>query len=75
MPLHPVCVRSDSFIHLGTGNWWGAAKVPKQILEGTDKRLEVKEKELFLNFVRKILRWKPEERSSAKELLDDPWLS
>ena len=29
----------------------------------------------FLQFVKKMVRWKPEERSSAKELLDDPWLN
>lgn len=33
------------------------------------------EKELFLNFVRRMLKWVPKERSSAKELLDDPWLA
>ena len=29
---------------------------------------------MFLEFVRKMLRWVPEERASAKELLEDPWL-
>jgi serine/threonine protein kinase len=28
-----------------------------------------------LSFVKKMLKWKPEERSSAKELLGDPWLN
>ena len=36
-------------------------------LEGEDKRL-------FLNFVRKMLQWLPEDRKTAKELLEDPWL-
>ncbi|KAI9741406.1 MAG: hypothetical protein M1834_003123 [Cirrosporium novae-zelandiae] len=36
-------------------------------LEGEDKRL-------FLNFVRKMLQWLPENRKTAKELLEDPWL-
>lgn len=30
---------------------------------------------MFLRFVRRMLRWKPEERASAKELLYDPWLN
>ncbi|KAI1964450.1 hypothetical protein LOZ07_000921 [Ophidiomyces ophidiicola] len=35
--------------------------------EGEDKRL-------FLNFAKRMLTWMPEERATAKELLDDPWL-
>ena len=36
-------------------------------LHGEDKRL-------FLQFVRKMLKWLPEERATAAELLADPWL-
>jgi len=36
--------------------------------------LEGKDKDEFLNFVRKMLQWLPEKRKSAKELLEDPWL-
>ncbi|RSL67614.1 hypothetical protein CEP53_002903 [Fusarium sp. AF-6] len=32
------------------------------------------EKTRFLHFVKRMLTWCPEERSTAKELLDDPWL-
>jgi hypothetical protein len=32
------------------------------------------EKGLFLNFVRKMLQWLPEDRKTAKELREDPWL-
>jgi serine/threonine-protein kinase SRPK3 len=62
-------------IHLATGNWRGDAEVPKINLEEAEKRLDGEEKKLFLDFVRKMLKWKPEERSSAKDLLDDPWLN
>ncbi|MCJ1478352.1 hypothetical protein MMC13_007030 [Lambiella insularis] len=34
---------------------------------GADKRL-------FLEFVRRMLRWMPEDRATAAELLQDPWL-
>ncbi|KAH7333277.1 kinase-like domain-containing protein [Rhexocercosporidium sp. MPI-PUGE-AT-0058] len=34
-----------------------------------------KEKILFLQFMRKMLRWVPEKRMSAFDLLDDPWLN
>ncbi|KAF8803221.1 kinase-like protein, partial [Phlegmacium glaucopus] len=57
------------------GNWRGAAEVPKGTLEDAENRLRGEEKALFLSFVKKMLKWKPEERSSAKELLDDPWLN
>lgn len=30
---------------------------------------------MFLKFIRKMVTWKPEERSTAKELLEDPWLA
>jgi hypothetical protein len=52
-----------------TGNWRGATEVPKASLEDAEKQLEGEEKALFLNFARKMLKWKPEERSSAKEHL------
>jgi serine/threonine-protein kinase SRPK3 len=62
-------------MHLATGNWQGATEVRKGNLEGAEKRLEGEEKKLFLDFVRKMLKWKPEERSSAKDLLNDLWLN
>jgi len=62
-------------MHLATGNWRGATEVRKGNLEEAEKWLEGEEKKLFLDFVRKMLKWKPEERSSAKDLLDDLWLN
>lgn len=44
-------------------------------LKDVEKRLKGEEKALFLSFAEKMLKWKPEERSSAKELLGDPWLN
>ncbi|KAI1135447.1 kinase-like protein [Hypoxylon sp. FL0543] len=35
---------------------------------------EVGETDAFISFVRRMLRWVPEERATAEELLDDPWL-
>ncbi|PYH70577.1 kinase-like protein [Aspergillus vadensis CBS 113365] len=32
------------------------------------------DKRLFIEFVRRMLQWEPENRSSAKELYNDPWL-
>ncbi|KAE8421581.1 kinase-like protein [Aspergillus pseudocaelatus] len=43
-------------------------------LEKLEGNLEGEPQRLFLQFLRKMLRWKPKERESARELLDDPWL-
>jgi hypothetical protein len=29
---------------------------------------------MFIQFVKRMIKWRPEERSTAKELLQDPWL-
>ena len=44
-------------------------------LEDAEKKIEGEDKAQFLQFVRKMLRWKPEERQGASELLKDPWLN
>ncbi|KAI0760090.1 CDK4/6 [Fomes fomentarius] len=56
------------------GNWIGAADLPDDSLELSEERLEGENKAQFLKFVRKMLRWKPEDRFTALELLQDPWL-
>ncbi|KFH43018.1 hypothetical protein ACRE_062420 [Hapsidospora chrysogenum ATCC 11550] len=32
------------------------------------------DKVMFIDFIERMVRWRPEERSSTKELLSDPWL-
>ena len=44
-------------------------------LEELEEILRREDKALFLQFIRKMLRWVPEERMSAFDLLDDPWLN
>ncbi|KAI5235388.1 hypothetical protein E4T42_09717 [Aureobasidium subglaciale] len=53
------------------GNWIGTVPVPNQTIETR----EGKDKELLLGLVRKVLRWVPEERPSAKDLFDDEFLN
>lgn len=49
--------------------------IPPISLETSETNLEEGEnKVLFLKFMRKMLQWVPEERQSAKELMQDPWL-
>jgi hypothetical protein len=38
------------------------------MLEGTNK-------EKFIAFMRGMLQWRPEDRKTAKDLLQDPWLN
>lgn len=42
--------------------------------ENTIASMQVEEKEMFISFVKRMICWKPEDRSPARELLKDPWL-
>ncbi|KAL2854199.1 kinase domain protein [Aspergillus pseudodeflectus] len=48
--------------------------IPNGSLEAREKRLSGEEKELFLGFIRSMLKWMPEERYTAKQLLEHPFL-
>ncbi|MCJ1317097.1 hypothetical protein MMC15_002419 [Xylographa vitiligo] len=56
------------------GNWDGLIPIPEISFEKSEEYLDGKNKELFLQFMRKMLCWVPEERKTARELLQDPWL-
>jgi serine/threonine-protein kinase SRPK3 len=43
-------------------------------LEGSISKISGEDKTMFMKFVRRMLTWEPKDRSTAKELLDDPWL-
>ena len=43
-------------------------------LEDSVLSLEGEDKRLFLDFIKQMLQWLPEDRKTAKELLEDPWL-
>lgn len=47
-------------------------KVTLEQLEGTIE--DSAEREMFLRLMRKMLQWDPEGRSSARELVNDPWI-
>lgn len=40
-------------------------------LQGEENK---EDRECFLRFMRKMLQWEPEKRSSAKELAEDEWI-
>ncbi|PYH94143.1 kinase domain protein [Aspergillus ellipticus CBS 707.79] len=58
------------------GSWIAhkEAVVPSVSLESSEKRLSGQEKKEFIRFIRSMLRWLPEERKTARQLLEDPWL-
>lgn len=58
-----------------TGNWKGLVDVPRISLEDSEEYLEGANKKMFMDFIRKMLQWDPNERLSARELLMDPWLN
>jgi hypothetical protein len=58
-----------------TGNWICDTEIPQQSFETRERRLAGKDKFLLLALVRKILRWMPEERPSAEDLFEDPFLT
>ncbi|KAI1169967.1 kinase-like domain-containing protein [Nemania sp. FL0916] len=56
------------------GNWIAATPIPQQSLESREKRLEGKDQELLLRFVRKILCWLPDDRPAAQDIFEDEFL-
>ena len=48
--------------------------VPNMSFETSISQICGEENLRFINFVKKILVWRPKDRKTAKELLDDPWL-
>ncbi|KAK8174977.1 kinase-like domain-containing protein [Phyllosticta citrichinensis] len=57
------------------GNWKSDIKIPNTSLEEEEKVVQGEERDNFLSFMRRILQWDSEDRPSARELLDDSWLS
>jgi len=57
----------------------GEFRYPKLIpenfsFESSIGRMRGEEKKLFIDFAKKMIRWLPEERWTAKQLLEHPWL-
>ncbi|CAK4029640.1 CMGC SRPK kinase [Lecanosticta acicola] len=57
------------------GNFIADVPVAQRSLEEAETRLEGSNKSQFLDFVRGMLQWRPEDRKTAKELLNDSWLN
>ena len=53
---------------------WGIA-IPRLSLGDSVSALDGEAKAEFLNFIKSMLKWFPEERKRASELLEDPWMA
>jgi serine/threonine-protein kinase SRPK3 len=49
-------------------------KIEQTSLEDEEENLEGGEKKVFVQFLKKMVQWRSEDRLSAKELMEDPWL-
>ncbi|PYH93055.1 kinase-like protein [Aspergillus ellipticus CBS 707.79] len=56
------------------GNWKDLAPVPSITLEERAADIQGQDKDGFLRFLRRALKWAPEDRPTARELLFDEWL-
>lgn len=57
------------------GSWIAEIYLPQGLtLERLEENLDGEKKEEFLQFVRCMLQWRPEDRWTAKELLGHPWM-
>jgi serine/threonine-protein kinase SRPK3 len=59
---------------LSVGHWRGFISIPDQSFETRERRLNDDNQALLLRFVRRALRWIPEERPVAEELAFDDFL-
>lgn len=60
----------------GIGKWIAEIPIPQGMsLEKSELRLRGKNKEVFLDLMRGMLQWRPEDRKTAKQLLEHPWLN
>jgi serine/threonine protein kinase len=58
------------------GTWKQDIEIPTEVsLETSEEFLQGKNKEMFIAFMRGMLQWRPEDRMTAKDMLQHPWLN
>lgn len=68
--------RSRIILMLDADNWRGLGEIPDvSPLNEAELYLKGQNKDMFMHFVRKMVAWDPNDRQTARELLNDPWLS
>ncbi|KZF26857.1 kinase domain protein [Xylona heveae TC161] len=75
-PLDMLNQGKESFHYFDNeGNFKFPELIPKsQGLENLLSCIEGDERKMFLNFISRMLQWRPADRSNAEELLSDSWL-
>ncbi|RAL12216.1 kinase-like protein [Aspergillus homomorphus CBS 101889] len=69
------CGKRTSMFFTAAGTLKDEDLIPSNFsFESTLSKFDGEEKRMFINFVKRMIKWKPEERSTAKELSQDPWL-
>ncbi|QGI87658.1 hypothetical protein CEK25_002614 [Fusarium fujikuroi] len=64
-----------NLLEIPIGELKDPGRVPSNFsLESTLTCMAGEEKRRFIHFVKRMITWHPEDRSTAKELLADPWL-
>ncbi|KAJ5560908.1 hypothetical protein N7535_009105 [Penicillium sp. DV-2018c] len=67
--------KRTSMFYTDAGMLKRADLVPNNFsFESTLSKFDGEEKRMFISFVKRMIKWNPEERTTAKELLQDPWL-
>ena len=65
----------SSLLTRETGKLKGTGLIPQNFsLESSISKIEGQDKSMFVEFVSRMLTWRPENRSTAEELLNHPWL-
>ncbi|KAF7877423.1 hypothetical protein EAF04_001100 [Stromatinia cepivora] len=58
------------------GKWIAVIRIMENMsLEKSELRLRGKNKDMFLELMRGMLQWRPGDRKTARQLIDDPWLN
>jgi len=71
-PVREFCVLTTLF---PPGDFIRKDLIPRDLrIAETVTLFQGEEKQQFLDFVTKMLQWQPEKRSTAKDLLEDPFL-
>ncbi|EHK96835.1 putative serine/threonine-protein kinase sky1 [Glarea lozoyensis 74030] len=74
-PLEFLQRSEFSSVHFNEkGDWKCVNPVPSVSWEDFAENINISNKKAFIEFMRKMIRWTPESRASASELLEDPWL-
>lgn len=76
IPLFPaLCMYPPTLIHITAGNFLYNDLVPARKLEDAVPSPETSDREAFLSFIKQMLTWLPEERKTARELMEHPFLN